>query len=190
MVGNELGRKAEVDCEVKLVCVFVESVPSQLQQLGQCTTTAKKHMVESLHASSASKPVSPSYPAVHLGLIIAYTTHTRSLLPSDRNIRRREQKRKKREKVRLNHTVSMRQQIREWKAAGQRAETCRGTHLQCLLLSEVSILEHGVSSVCKWSLWFYHGNLSEQNRHPDWHIFPSWCNMLLEGKTAKCRFKC
>lgn len=185
-----MGRKTEVDCEVELVCVCVESVLSQLQQLAQCTTTAKKHMVESLHAFSANKLVSPSYPAVHLGLIIAYTTHTRSLLPSDRDIRRREQKRKKREKVRPNHTVYTHQQIREWKAAGQRAETCKGTHLQCLFLSEVSILGNGVSSVSKWSLWFYHGNLSEQNRHPDWHFFPSCSKMLLEEKTAKCRFRC
>lgn len=144
-----LGRKTEVDCGVEHVCVFGESVLSQLQQLLQCTTTAKKHMVESVHAFSANKVVSPSYPAVHLGLIIAYTTHTRSLLPSDRNIRRREQKREKRERVRPNHTVCMRKQVRECKAAGQRAETCKGTHLQCLFLSEVSALGHVVSSVCK-----------------------------------------
>lgn len=35
MMENELGRKAEVDCEVELVCVFVESGLSQLQQLVQ-----------------------------------------------------------------------------------------------------------------------------------------------------------
>lgn len=91
----------------------------------------------------------------------------------------------------------MRQFIRslgEWRAAQLKAETCEGKHLQCFFFffyfNEVWILWHVENSVCKWSLWFYHGNRFKQNRHTayrskvntEWHFFPSWCNMLLEGK--------